>query len=63
MANTSASSGLKKNNYQFLQQNSINKTSNIWLMQPLWSGNPQGIVGPIKGGVILGFLSQRLNFT
>ncbi|EFX82352.1 hypothetical protein DAPPUDRAFT_241436 [Daphnia pulex] len=32
----------------------------IW---PLWSGNPKGIVGPIKGGVILEFLSQRLNFT
>nr|CAH0101879.1 unnamed protein product [Daphnia galeata] len=32
----------------------------IW---PLWSGNPKGLRGPLKGGVALEFLSARLNFT
>nr|CAH0101875.1 unnamed protein product [Daphnia galeata] len=32
----------------------------IW---PLWSGNPKGLWGPLKGGVVLDFLSARLNFT
>nr|CAH0113367.1 unnamed protein product [Daphnia galeata] len=28
-----------------------------------WSGNPKGIPGPLKGGVLLEYLSTRLNFT
>ncbi|EFX82390.1 hypothetical protein DAPPUDRAFT_316803 [Daphnia pulex] len=28
-----------------------------------WSGNPKGLVGPLKGAVILEFLTRRLNFT
>ncbi|EFX87003.1 hypothetical protein DAPPUDRAFT_312492 [Daphnia pulex] len=32
----------------------------IW---PLWSGNPKGMPGPLKGGVILDYLAIRLNFT
>nr|CAH0100778.1 unnamed protein product [Daphnia galeata] len=32
----------------------------IW---PRWSGNPKGLWGPLKGGVVLDFLSARLNFT
>ncbi|XP_046448038.1 glutamate receptor ionotropic, delta-2-like isoform X1 [Daphnia pulex] len=32
----------------------------IWT---LWSGNPKGLNGPLKGGIILDSLSSRLNFT
>nr|CAH0103843.1 unnamed protein product [Daphnia galeata] len=32
----------------------------IW---PLWSGNPKGLSGPLKGGVILEYLTKRFNFT
>ncbi|XP_046448145.1 glutamate receptor ionotropic, delta-1-like isoform X1 [Daphnia pulex] len=32
----------------------------IW---PRWSGNRKGLSGPLKGGVVLDFLSARLNFT
>nr|CAH0104494.1 unnamed protein product [Daphnia galeata] len=32
----------------------------IW---PRWSGNPKGLSGPLKGGVVLEYLSARLNFT
>nr|CAH0102975.1 unnamed protein product [Daphnia galeata] len=28
-----------------------------------WSGNPKGLLGPLKSGVILEYLSSRLNFT
>ncbi len=31
--------------------------------QTRWSGNPKGIPGPLKGGVLLEYLSTRLNFT
>ena len=31
--------------------------------QPLWSGNRKGLIGPLKGGVILEFLAARFNFT
>jgi hypothetical protein len=31
--------------------------------QTKWSGNPKGLWGPLKGGLILEFLSARLNFT
>ncbi|EFX82330.1 hypothetical protein DAPPUDRAFT_241492 [Daphnia pulex] len=32
----------------------------IW---PRWSGNPKGLSGPLKGGVVLDYLSARFNFT
>nr|CAH0109179.1 unnamed protein product [Daphnia galeata] len=32
----------------------------IW---PLWKGNPKGLAGPLKGGVVLDYLAARLNFT
>ncbi|EFX82428.1 hypothetical protein DAPPUDRAFT_241241 [Daphnia pulex] len=32
-------------------------------LQPRWSGNPKGLSGPLKGGVVLDYLSNRLNFT
>ncbi|EFX82161.1 hypothetical protein DAPPUDRAFT_316759 [Daphnia pulex] len=32
----------------------------IWT---LWKGNPKGLLGPLKGGVLLEYLSARLNFT
>ncbi|KAI9559660.1 hypothetical protein GHT06_013665 [Daphnia sinensis] len=32
----------------------------IW---PRWSGNPKGLSGPLKGGVVLEYLAARFNFT
>ncbi|XP_057365455.2 glutamate receptor ionotropic, delta-1-like [Daphnia carinata] len=32
----------------------------IW---PRWSGNPKGLSGPLKGGVVLEYLATRFNFT
>ncbi|EFX82123.1 hypothetical protein DAPPUDRAFT_241221 [Daphnia pulex] len=32
----------------------------IW---PRWSGNPKGLTGPAKSGVIIDYLKDRLNFT
>jgi hypothetical protein len=32
-------------------------------MQTLWSGNPKGLIGPLKGAVLLECMSKRLNFT
>ncbi|EFX82186.1 hypothetical protein DAPPUDRAFT_241335 [Daphnia pulex] len=32
-------------------------------LRPRWSGNRKGLSGPLKGGVVLDFLSARLNFT
>ncbi|XP_046449165.1 ionotropic receptor 93a-like [Daphnia pulex] len=32
----------------------------IW---PRWNGNPKGLSGPLKGGVVLDYLSARFNFT
>ena len=34
-----------------------------WFYQPRWSGNQKGLSGPLKGGVVLEYLSARLNFT
>ncbi len=31
--------------------------------KPRWSGNPKGLTGPLKGGVILDCLAYRFNFT
>jgi len=31
--------------------------------KPRWSGNPNGLSGPLKGCVILEYLSSRFNFT
>ena len=32
-------------------------------MKPRWDGNPKGLSGPVKGGVILEYMSERFNFT
>ncbi|EFX82126.1 hypothetical protein DAPPUDRAFT_241224 [Daphnia pulex] len=32
-------------------------------MLPRWEGNPKGLSGPLKGGVIIDYLAARLNFT
>nr|CAH0101813.1 unnamed protein product [Daphnia galeata] len=31
--------------------------------QPRWEGNPKGLSGPLKGGVIIDYLQARFNFT
>ena len=33
------------------------------LMKPRWNGNPKGLSGPLKGGLMLEYLSDRFNFT
>jgi hypothetical protein len=34
-----------------------------YLAQSRWSGNPTGLSGPLKGGLILEYLATRWNFT
>ncbi|XP_046449191.1 ionotropic receptor 93a-like [Daphnia pulex] len=48
----------------------ISSTSNLRLggqhlraIWTRWSGNPKGLLGPLKGGVLLDYLTARLNFT
>ncbi|EFX82393.1 hypothetical protein DAPPUDRAFT_101640 [Daphnia pulex] len=43
-------------------QNTLNG-QHIRVIWTRWTGNPKGLVGPLKGGVIIDFLSRRLNFT
>ncbi|EFX82122.1 hypothetical protein DAPPUDRAFT_241220 [Daphnia pulex] len=32
-------------------------------VKPRWEGNPKGLSGPLKGGVIIDYLAARFNFT
>ncbi|XP_032789947.2 LOW QUALITY PROTEIN: glutamate receptor ionotropic, kainate 2 [Daphnia magna] len=39
------------------------KGQHIRIIWPRWEGNPKGLSGPLKGGVIIEYLAARLSFT
>ncbi|KAI9563542.1 hypothetical protein GHT06_011005 [Daphnia sinensis] len=39
------------------------KGKHLRIIWPRWEGNPKGLSGPLKGGVIIDYLSARLGFT
>jgi hypothetical protein len=56
---------VKKNKYLFISfYNNIQYVfKKKFFMQTLWSGNPKGLIGPLKGAVLLECMSKRFNFT
>ncbi|XP_057376733.2 glutamate receptor ionotropic, delta-1-like isoform X2 [Daphnia carinata] len=39
------------------------KGQHLRIIWPRWEGNPKGLSGPLKGGVIIDYLAARLGFT
>ncbi|EFX82128.1 hypothetical protein DAPPUDRAFT_241227 [Daphnia pulex] len=45
------------------QSPNLLKGQHLRIIWPRWEGNPKGLSGPVKGGVLINYLAARFNFT
>ncbi|XP_046448237.1 uncharacterized protein LOC124197028 isoform X2 [Daphnia pulex] len=45
------------------QSPNLLKGQHLRIIWPRWEGNPKGLSGPVKGGVLIDYLAARFNFT
>nr|CAH0101816.1 unnamed protein product [Daphnia galeata] len=46
-----------------MSSNNVLNGRHLRIIWPRWEGNPKGLSGPLKGGVIIDYLQARFNFT